>query len=141
MKRSLYTREKDKRVRELRSSTVRAERLLWDYLRNTKINGFSFQRQVKLGPYVLDFYCPDAKLAIELDASQHTATAGQVRDTARTRYLNKKRINVLRFANDELTKNFGGVCEELARALPEAPTSPSTRIRATPGALSLSGQG
>ncbi len=141
MKRSDYTREKDSRLREKRSSTDRAERVLWDYLRNTKINGFSFARQVKLGPYVLDFYCAPAKLAIELDAGQHATGARSVRNTARTRYLNKKRIDVIRFDNDELTKNFDGVCESIARALPESPTSPSMRVGATTGALPLSRQG
>ncbi len=127
MKRSNHTREKSTRLREIRSSTVRAERMLWDYLRNTKINGFSFQRQHRLGPYVLDFYCAPAKTAIELDASQHAATAGTGRDTARTRYLNKKRIRVIRFANDELKKNFDGVCEDIGRALPQAPTRSDMR--------------
>jgi very-short-patch-repair endonuclease len=135
MKRSVYTREKAGRVRELRSSSDRAERVLWEYLRNTTINGFSFARQVKLGPYVLDFYCAPAKLAIELDAGQHAVTAGTVRNSARTRYLNKKRIAVIRFANDELTKNFRGVCEAIAHALPENPTRSETRSAAAPAGV------
>ena len=122
MKRSVYTREKAHRAREMRGSTFRAERKLWDYLRVTPIGGHSFERQHRVGPYVLDFYCAAAKLAIELDASQHAAESGVSRDTARTRYLNKKRIQVIRFDNQDLTNNFAGVCDSIGRALTDSTT-------------------
>ncbi len=126
MKRSDHTREKAQRGRDTRDSPHRAERKLWDYLRLAPINGYSFERQYRVGPYVLDFYCPAAKLAIELFAIQHASTSGGARQTARTRYLNKKRIEVLRIGNSELMNNFAGVCDGIGRALPESSTRSDT---------------
>ena len=121
MKRSHYTREKGQRARELCNNTDRVERKLWDFLCSTPIDGFTFVRQHKVGPYVLDFFCPEAKIAIELDANQAAAGMSGTRTTARNRLLGRRRIQVIRFAAEELTNNFAGVCDGIGRALLETP--------------------
>jgi len=88
--------------------------------------GFSFRRQHPVGPYVLDFYCPEAKLAIELDGEQHGTESNRRHDAGRTIYLGKNGIRVLRFWNAEVYENSDGVLDAIARAL--TPTRPATPV-------------
>jgi len=121
------TRLKTKRARELRVNATVQERKLWAYLTSAKMDGFSFRRQHPVGPYILDFYCPAAKLAIELDGGQHSTDAGFAYDAARTCFLNAKGIRVVRFNNGDVTTNLDGVCEGIYRALQLNPTRGETR--------------
>ncbi len=123
------------RARELRRAMTRHEVKLWVFLRDSAL-GFPFRRQHPVGPYFLDFYCPPAKLAVELDGSQHGTPDARRHDEARTRFLARKNITVLRFWNHELNGNLEGVLEGIRRALPTPPTRP-----ASPGDLPLSGGG
>jgi very-short-patch-repair endonuclease len=75
---------------------------LWVHLRDAQLGGFSFRRQHPAGPYYLDFYCAKTKLAVELDGSQHATAEGQAHDAARTRYLARQGIRVLRFCNTQI---------------------------------------
>ena len=70
-----------------------------------------FLRQKFLGRYIADFYCPQAKIVIELDGSQHYEPMGMEKDTERTAYLAQYDITVLRIPNNEVMRNFRGVCE------------------------------
>ena len=74
-----------------------AERILWRHLRNRNFVGYKFRRQHPLGCYVLDFYCPAAKLAIELDGGGHNYRLGQMRDKSRSNMLADQDVIVLRF--------------------------------------------
>jgi very-short-patch-repair endonuclease len=130
------TRTKTLRARELRREATRAEMKLWFHLRGAQMDGFSFRRQHPVGPYVLDFFCPSAMLAVELDGDQHGSARGLAQDAARTRFLHSKGILVIRFANHELTENLDGVREGIFRALQQTPTWSATR-----SALPLSGGG
>jgi very-short-patch-repair endonuclease len=121
------TQLKTKRARELRVNATIPERKLWAYLRSAKIGGRSFRRQHPVGPYILDFYCPTAKLAIELDGGQHGAAAALAYDAARRRYLNTKGIRVVRFSNYDLKENLDGVCQGIYRALELTPTRSAAR--------------
>ena len=95
----------------LRKNMTKEERRLWyDYLRGYS---FQFRRQVPFGNYILDFYCAAAKLAVELDGSQHYEPEGIQYDSSRSAYLNSIGIEVLRFSNLDVMRNLAGVCEEI----------------------------
>ncbi|HEY8693856.1 MAG TPA: endonuclease domain-containing protein [Chloroflexota bacterium] len=92
------------RRRELRRTQTDAERLLWRHLRSSQAE-VKFRRQETAGPYILDFYCREANLAIELDGDQHAAPDKIAYDRRRTEFLNQQGIEVVRFSNlDVLTR-------------------------------------
>ena len=94
---------------------TKEERHLWyDFLRDYPAK---FYKQKIVGDYILDFYCEQAKLAVELDGSQHFEEDGQKYDRQRTEYLESLGIQVLRFSNDDIKQNFRGVCEAIHLAL------------------------
>ena len=106
------------RVRALRAAATREERRLWyDFLSSYPV---PFRRQRPIGPYIADFYCPKARLVIELDGSQHYGPEGLARDADRTRYLEGLGLTVLRFANTELKTQFPAVCAAVDLAVKEA---------------------
>ena len=110
------------RRRELRKNQTEAERFLWRHLRNGRFFGLKFFRQYGVGHYILDFYCPQHRLAIELDGSQHLETAAAERDIERTQYLNGQDITVLRFWNNDVSKDIDGVLEKIRLLLEESPS-------------------
>ncbi|SRR3989339_1000736 len=107
---------KNKR-RSLRKNFTDAERRLWSRLRNKQLFGFKFFRQYSVGSYILDFYCPMAKLAIELDGGQHIQGVQVLYDEKRTGYLNEHNIKVIRFLDNDVLKNTEGVLLEISRNL------------------------
>ena len=95
-------------ARELRRNMTRQERRLWyDYLKRQEIK---FRRQVPIGSYIVDFYNSSLKIAIELDGSQHYEPEEEKYDIRRTEYLNSQGIEVIRIPNNQIDKNFNGVC-------------------------------
>ena len=97
------------RAQTLRKNMTKEERRLWyEYLRQYT---HQFRRQVTFGHYILDFYCAAAKLAIELDGSQHYETDGQQYDEKRDAWLESQGIQVLRFSNTDVLQNLAGVCQ------------------------------
>ena len=90
----------------LRKSQTPQETVLWGKLRNNQLS-FKFRRQYSVGPYVLDFYCPSKKLAIEIDGAQHLQNKEY--DTERSNYLSVFGIKVIRFWNNEINTNIEGV--------------------------------
>ncbi len=105
------------RRRALRKNFTDAERKLWSKLRNKQLLGFKFFRQYSVGPYILDFYCPTVKLAIELDGGQHAQGARALYDEKRTEYLDEHNIKVIRFWDNDVLKNTDGVLLEIGRNL------------------------
>lgn len=99
--------------RNLRKNQTDAERKLWNILRSKQINGLKFFRQYGVGPYILDFYCPQCRLAIELDGSQHDEPLNRERDRKRDTYLRGQDITILRFWNNEILNNFEGAEERI----------------------------
>ncbi|MEG1579170.1 MAG: endonuclease domain-containing protein, partial [Oscillospiraceae bacterium] len=93
-----------------------ARHLWYDFLR---VHPVQFRRQKPFGRYIVDFYCADARLAIELDGSQHYEQEGLEYDRRRTVFLNRAGVAVLRFSNVEVMKNFQGVCTEIVTRLQE----------------------
>lgn len=102
-------------ARALRSQLTDCERLLWRRLRNRGLAGFKFRRQHPWPPYVLDFYCAELRLVIELDGGQHHDAAGLARDQLRTAHLERQGLEVLRFSNLEVLQKLEGVLTELLR--------------------------
>jgi len=104
-------------ARELRTKQTDAETLLWYFLRNRDFCGIKFRRQHPVCGYILDFYCHEANLAIELDGSGHSEDERKLYDAERTRVLEGAGIKVLRFWNDEVLKNLEAVLEEIYAAV------------------------
>jgi len=104
-------------ARELRKNQTDAESLLWQLLRNRQIENTKFRRQCPIDPYILDFYCHEKKLAIELDGGQHNTEEGKEKDRTRTGLLKSKGIRVLRFWNNDVLQNTESVLEVIYNQL------------------------
>ncbi|WP_322845958.1 endonuclease domain-containing protein [Pseudomonas sp. B33.4] len=102
-------------ARQLRVNQTDCEHLLWQKLRSRQIANLKFRRQFPWPPYVLDFYCVELKLAIELDGGQHYETPGVIHDQRRTHYLHRKGIEVVRFSNLEVIQQMDNVLEQIIR--------------------------
>ena len=103
------------RRKELCSARTPAEIRLWQALKHSQLDGLKFRRQHSMGPYIADFYCPAAKLVIELDGSVHDSEAAQQQDAERTSYLLSLGLRVVRFENREVMENLEGVLCEIRR--------------------------
>ena len=112
-----HNRKLTSRAQELRKNMTKEERRLWyEYLSSYP---YRFRRQVTCGRFILDFYCAAAKLAIELDGSQHYLPQGQAYDRERTAFLEAQGIKVLRFSNTDVLQNLNGVCQRIDIAVSE----------------------
>jgi very-short-patch-repair endonuclease len=110
-------------ARALRKNSTDAERILWSELRDHRLNGASFRRQVPIGNYIADFICHAAKLVIELDGGQHFSDRSEAADAARSAVIEAKGFQVLRFGNHDVMTNRAGALEIIAAAVAErAPT-------------------
>src|SRR3972149_2877282 len=99
--------------RKLRREQTPAEKLLWSELRNRKPGGFKFRRQHQINRYIVDFYCAEAKLAVEIDGGIHLRQV--LEDSKRTKDLINLGYRVVRFTNAEVESDLGGVCEKIVR--------------------------
>ena len=97
----------------LRNNPTEAEKILWQYLRNGKMIGRRFRRQFSVLNYILDFYCFDEKLAIELDGKQHYTMEGMMIDKERDAFFEAQGITVLRFENGRVFGDLVGVLNEI----------------------------
>lgn len=102
------------RSRSLRHRSTYPERVLWYLLRNKQLKGLRFRRQHAIGRYVVDCYCPGAKLIVEVDGESHASRAEQ--DAKRTAYLEGRGLTVLRVTNDDVM----GTLEAVAMAILDA---------------------
>jgi very-short-patch-repair endonuclease len=110
----LYNSKSQKPLRQkLRSPAPYPEAKLWQYLQGKQLLGYKFRRQHGIGRYVVDFYCPQLKLAIELDGDSHFNDQAQEADLIRQRFLEAKGIQVLRFSNLEVVNNLETVIENI----------------------------
>lgn len=102
-------------AKELRNNMTKEERHLWfDFLKlYHKQYNIIFLRQKIIGSYIVDFYCPKAKLVIELDGSQHYEEKAEKHDNERTIYLNQHGIEVLRYSNLDILTRFSDVCRDI----------------------------
>ncbi len=118
-------------ARELRQYSTDAEQRLWSALRDRRMAGAKFRRQHPVKPYILDFYCHELKLAIELDGGQHNTDEGRVHDEQRSRFLVAQGIQVLRFWNNDVFQQPAAVLQAIFNAvngnLPSPQPSPTGR--------------
>jgi len=109
-------------ARKLRKDMTKEERHLWyDFLGSYPVR---FSRQKVLGKYIVDFYSAEAKLVIELDGSQHFEKENMARDAERTAFLEGYGLRVLRIPNNEVNRNFTGVCEYIDDACEQSLSQP-----------------
>src|SRR6266403_4764291 len=104
-------------ARRLRRKLTDAERKLWSRLRNCQVADLKFRRQHPLGDRIVDFFCQEAKLGIELDGSGHSSYRGQTSDLDREIDLYEKGIRVLRFQNTDVFNNLDGVLNAIIYAV------------------------
>jgi len=109
--------------RQLRNNPTPTEQKLWRHLQRRHFHGLLFRRQHGIGSYIVDFYCPQLRLVIEVDGSIHKDHKVRENDKLRQKFLESCYIRVLRFTNDEVLNNIEEVLEKLEKSLP--PASPS----------------
>jgi very-short-patch-repair endonuclease len=101
----------------LRKKATEPERTLWRHLRNRNFTGYKFRRQHPFESYILDFYCPSAKLAVELDGGGHNYRAAQARDRTRSEFLANHGVIVLRFWNHQIRRELDSVLRAIWLAI------------------------
>ena len=106
-----YTQKSLNFAKNLRKNQTDAENVLWFNLRNNKLNGIKFKRQVPIGKYIVDFVCMEKKLVIELDGSQHIDN--QDYDKIRTQFLQNNGYTVIRFFDNDILKSTKIVLESI----------------------------
>ena len=111
------------KARSLRKGMTDAERLLWQHLRNRRLQGCKFRRQHSIGPYIADFVCADKMLVVELDGGQHSERVGY--DERRTRYLEAKGYRVIRFWNNEVLQQTDAVLSSILNEIDSPSPRPS----------------
>jgi len=126
-------------AKNLRTNATDCERMLWAILRGKQFAGLRFRRQQPVGPYIVGFYCPTAKLVVELDGGQHGTDVNIAYHAARDGWLKSQGYRVLRFPNEDFLKHRDMIIEAIGRAvddsavpLPEPPLAvrPSLKGRA-----------
>jgi very-short-patch-repair endonuclease len=108
-----YNKNLKKFARELRKNQTDGEAFLWMKLRKRQLKNCQFYRQRIICNYIVDFYCPAAKLIIEIDGDQHYSEPGIAKDAARDRHLADLGLTVLRFSAREVFINTQGVLESI----------------------------
>ena len=128
-------------AKRLRGVATVPEKRLWSHLRNRKLAGLKFRRQEPLFGYVIDFFCPEARLAIELDGSGHSRHFTRSSDLDREIDLHEKGIRLIRFHNKAIFENLAGVLNAIILAAdperslwqtPKAPAKPSSNRGLSP---------
>ena len=116
--------------KKLRSNSTEAENILWEYLRSKKLSGLKFKRQYSIDHFVIDFYCSELKLAIELDGKIHLKKEIKNHDENRDGYLNEFGIRILRIKNEMILNDIdtalriiSGKIEEIKKDLTPRPLS------------------
>ena len=102
-----------------------AEQLLWTKLRSKQCHSFKFRRQHAIGPFIVDFFCPEQLLVVEIDGDIHAEKTKITKDRQRERHLRSLGLQVVRYTNDDVLNNLSGVLEHLLEVLIAASTSPA----------------
>ncbi|MBV9755441.1 MAG: endonuclease domain-containing protein [Alphaproteobacteria bacterium] len=106
----------------MRREPTPAERKLWSALRNWQVDGLKFRRQVPIGPYIADFFCPTARLIVEVDGDTHGKPNHDLR---RDRWMHAQGLRVLRVWNNEVLSTLDGVLQHIRDAVRTAPLPPT----------------
>jgi very-short-patch-repair endonuclease len=121
--------KKSKRV-ELRNSGTTAEATLWKHLQRRQLEGKKFRRQHSMGPYIVDFYCPECRLIVELDGQPHYEFIADVYEAERTKYFSQFGIQVVRFENHLVFEALEPVLATIRREL--LPAQPDQTVDELP---------
>jgi very-short-patch-repair endonuclease len=118
--------EKNRKItrlsQNLRTNATKEENTLWyQYLRHYPVQ---FRRQCPFGRYIVDFYCAKALLVVELDGSQHYEPTYTQKDDERTAFLKGYGLTVIRIPNNEISRNFRGICEYIDAAVKQSLSQP-----------------
>jgi very-short-patch-repair endonuclease len=124
--RNRHTRLVRHRAKRLRLDSTRAERDLWDCLRDRRLDGWKWRRQVVIGPFIVDFVCLEAALGIELDGDHHADQ--QAYDARRDAYLRARGLRILRFRNDDFLDNPSAVTNAILDACDRLPLLTRERL-------------
>jgi very-short-patch-repair endonuclease len=103
--------------RALRHTLTTPEARLWVHLQRRQLDGWKFRRQHSIDRYIVDFYCPAARLAVEIDGTAHDSVAANVYDDRRSEFLASSGVRVIRFMNDDVIRNLQGVLESIRMEL------------------------
>jgi very-short-patch-repair endonuclease len=126
-------------ARKLRRQGTRGEQVLWEELRDRRLQGRKFRRQQPVGPFVLDFYCKSERLTVEIDGPVH---AEQVEaDAERQRLLESLGLRFLRISDQQVLSDLDGVLATISAAFREAASPPTAKDGAPPPRLSERGSG
>ncbi len=112
-------------ARKLRKNQTEAEKILWHKIRKKQINNLSFYRQKIIGNYIVDFYCPNIKLVIEIDGDLHYTDDSKKYDKVRERYLKNLGLRIYRVNNIDIYKNLEGVLDGLYLEVFKSTPNPS----------------
>ncbi|WP_414581813.1 endonuclease domain-containing protein [Scytonema sp. PCC 10023] len=110
--------EKEKR-RQLRQNITKAEKLLWDKVKDRQIENCKIRRQYSVDKFVIDFYSPELKLAIEIDGESHFENGAAEYDKERQAFLESAGITFIRFTNNDVSRSLSGVLESIAQKIRE----------------------
>ena len=105
------------KARALRKNQTPAEKVMWERLRNRRLEGFKFRRQQIIDEKIVDFFCPEKRLVIELDGLYHENPMQQIKDAQREEYLNQCGLRVIRFTNNMVFDNLEEILEEIINHL------------------------
>ncbi len=111
-------------ARRLRGAMTDAERRLWSRLRGKQLLGVQFYRQKPIGNYVVDFYAPAAGLVVEVDGAHHFEAVQATKDEARTEYLRRQGLRVVRFTDREVLQELDVVVEAVFAVVEARKKSP-----------------
>ncbi|PAU93754.1 hypothetical protein CK503_10895 [Aliifodinibius salipaludis] len=101
----------------LRNNMTKAEVILWSKLKGRNMLNHKFRRQHGIGDYIVDFYCPELNLVIEVDGESHYTSEGEKHDETRTEFLNELDVYILRFTNPQIKQNLEGVLKHIISAI------------------------
>ena len=110
--------------RDVRKNMTEPEKRLWNALRNRQLNGMKFRKQTWLGPFLVDFFCAEARLFIEVDGDSH-AQQQDYDERRRTKWLEAEGFRMTRFSNEDVMRNLEGVVTSIADAVSPSPSHPA----------------
>ena len=118
----IHNRHNTEKRKALRREMTDAERVLWSYLRHKKLEGRKFRRQESIGAYIVDFYCHEEKLIIEIDGSIHNLKTQKIYDEKRTSFLETNGYRVMRFTNKEIFMRIHEVLSKISEGFNRTPS-------------------
>ena len=117
---SRFNKKELKGLRQnLRNNMPPAERILWSQLKGKQLEKYKFRRQQSIDDFIIDFYCPQAELAIEIDGDSHYDTGKPEYDAERSRKIESHGIKIIRFSNTEIYESLDGVIDHILKQLKE----------------------